>query len=91
MIGSIQTILVEAPTVRDVNELQGRTENNRVVNFAGPVELIGQMVQVRITQSFNFSLRGELITEDLLTGSVAASVSASLPDSSFDPLANTLQ
>lgn len=66
MIGSTQTILVEAPTVRDVNELQGRTENNRVVNFAGPVELIGQMVQVRITQSFNFSLRGELISSNSL-------------------------
>jgi len=61
MIGTIQTVLVEAPTVKDVNELQGRTENNRVVNFPGPVELIGQLVDVKITQSYNFSLRGELI------------------------------
>ncbi|PRC94191.1 tRNA (N6-isopentenyl adenosine(37)-C2)-methylthiotransferase MiaB [Solimicrobium silvestre] len=63
MIGSVQTVLVECPTVKDVNELQGRTENNRVVNFAGPAELIGQLVDVKITQSYNFSLRGELITE----------------------------
>ena len=61
MIGTTQTVLVESPTVKDVNELQGRTENNRVVNFPGPVELIGQLVDVKITQSYNFSLRGELI------------------------------
>ena len=61
MIGSIQTVLVEKPTVKDVNELQGRTENNRVVNFAGAVDLIGQLVDVKITQSYNFSLRGELV------------------------------
>lgn len=60
MIGTIQTVLVEAPTVKNVNELQGRTENNRVVNFAGDVDLIGQMVDIKITQSYNFSLRGEL-------------------------------
>ncbi len=61
MIGSVQRVLVEAPTVKDVHELQGRTENNRVVNFPGPVELIGQIVEVKITHSYNFSLRGELI------------------------------
>lgn len=63
MIGSIQTVLVEAPTVKDANELQGRTENNRVVNFPGSADLIGQLVDVKITQSFSFSLRGELVTE----------------------------
>ncbi len=66
MIGTVQTVLVESPSVKDVNELQGRTENNRVVNFAAPLagqtELIGQLVQVKITQSYNFSLRGELVT-----------------------------
>ena len=61
MIGTTQTVLVEAPTVKDVNELQGRTENNRVVNFPGPIELIGQLVDVKITQSYNYSLRGELL------------------------------
>jgi tRNA-2-methylthio-N6-dimethylallyladenosine synthase len=61
MIGSVQTVLVECPTVKDADELQGRTENNRVVNFPGPASLIGQLVDVKITQSYNFSLRGELI------------------------------
>jgi tRNA-2-methylthio-N6-dimethylallyladenosine synthase len=61
MIGTVQRILVEGPSVKDPNELQGRTENNRVVNFAGPAELIGTLVDTRITQSFNYSLRGELI------------------------------
>jgi tRNA-2-methylthio-N6-dimethylallyladenosine synthase len=61
MIGTTQTVLVEAPTVKDVNELQGRTENNRVVNFPGDIELIGQLVDVKITQSYSYSLRGELV------------------------------
>lgn len=62
MIGSIQTVLVESPTVKDATELQGRTENNRVVNFPGSFDLIGQLVDVKITQSYNFSLRGEQVT-----------------------------
>ncbi|MCD6027211.1 MAG: miaB [Solimicrobium sp.] len=65
MIGSVQTVLVESPTVKDANELQGRTENNRVVNFPGGADLIGQLVDVKITQSYNFSLRGELILNHL--------------------------
>jgi len=67
MIGSIQTVLVESPTVKDVNEMQGRTENNRVVNFAGSAELIGQLVDVKITQSYNFSLRGELVKASVIS------------------------
>jgi tRNA-2-methylthio-N6-dimethylallyladenosine synthase len=41
--------------------MQGRTENNRVVNFEGNAELIGQMIDLRITESFAYSLRGELL------------------------------
>ncbi|MFZ6760906.1 tRNA (N6-isopentenyl adenosine(37)-C2)-methylthiotransferase MiaB [Undibacterium sp. Ji50W] len=63
MLGTVQRILVEGPSVKDANELQGRTENNRVVNFAGPKELIGTLVNTRITESYNYSLRGELIEE----------------------------
>lgn len=66
MIGTTQTVLVESPTVKDANEMQGRTENNRVVNFPGPISLIGQLVEVKITQSYNFSLRGELIPVTVL-------------------------
>jgi len=61
MIGTIQRILVESPSVKDPNELQGRTENNRVVNFAGGKELIGTLVNTRVTESYNYSLRGELV------------------------------
>ena len=42
-------------------ELRGRTENNRVVNFEGPAELIGQFVDVKIVDVFPNSLRGELV------------------------------
>jgi len=61
MIGTVQRILVEGPSVKDPNELQGRTENNRVVNFAGGKELIGTLVNTRVTESYNYSLRGELV------------------------------
>jgi tRNA-2-methylthio-N6-dimethylallyladenosine synthase len=61
MIGTVQRILVEGPSQKDPDELQGRTENNRVVNFAGGKELIGQLVDTRITESYNYSLRVELV------------------------------
>ena len=58
MIGSRQSILVEGPSKRDAQELTGRTENNRIVNFAGPADLTGQMIAVRITEAYAHSLRG---------------------------------
>jgi tRNA-2-methylthio-N6-dimethylallyladenosine synthase len=64
MVGSVQRILVEGPSKKDPQELQGRTENNRVVNFAAgphPERLIGQLVDVDIVQAFPYSLRGELV------------------------------
>ena len=65
MIGTVQRILVDGPSVKDPNELQGRTENNRVVNFAGGKELIGTLVNTVITESYNYSLRGELVEENV--------------------------
>ncbi len=68
MVGSVQRILVEGRSKKDASELQGRTENNRVVNFAGGPgleALIGQMASVRITESLNYTLRGELVAADL--------------------------
>jgi tRNA-2-methylthio-N6-dimethylallyladenosine synthase len=59
MVGGIQRILVERPAKKDPAQLAGRTENNRVVNFDGPAELIGQFVEVRITEALPNSLRGE--------------------------------
>lgn len=69
MIGSIQRILVEKTSRKDVNELSGRTENNRIVNFAGQHRLIGQMIDVRITAAYTNSLRGDIVVSEVTTGS----------------------
>ncbi|MBC7002629.1 tRNA (N6-isopentenyl adenosine(37)-C2)-methylthiotransferase MiaB [Photobacterium sp. BZF1] len=61
MLGTEQRILVEGPSKKNVMELRGRTENNRVVNFEGSPELIGQFVDVKITDVFTNSLRGDLV------------------------------
>jgi len=59
-VGTVQRILVEGPSRKDASELMGRTECNRIVNFAGPARLVGQMVDVTITQALPHSLRGEV-------------------------------
>jgi tRNA-2-methylthio-N6-dimethylallyladenosine synthase len=64
MVGTTQRILVEGPSRRDESELMGRTENNRIVNFRGPTRLIGQMIDVRVTQALPHSLRGEAVTRE---------------------------
>jgi len=61
-LGTVQRILVEGPSKRDVSELMGRTECNRVVNFKAPQQLIGQMIDVTITEALHYSLRGEVLT-----------------------------
>ncbi|KJR29173.1 tRNA (N6-isopentenyl adenosine(37)-C2)-methylthiotransferase MiaB [Vibrio navarrensis] len=61
MMGTEQRILVEGPSKKNLMELRGRTENNRVVNFEGSADLIGQFVDVKIVDVFPNSLRGELI------------------------------
>ncbi len=61
MQGTEQRILVEGPSRKNIMELRGRTENSRVVNFEGSAELIGQFVDVKITDVFTNSLRGELV------------------------------
>jgi tRNA-2-methylthio-N6-dimethylallyladenosine synthase len=61
MLNTEQRILVEGPSKKDLMELRGRTENNRVVNFEGSPDLIGQFVDVKIVDAFANSLRGELI------------------------------
>ena len=60
MVGTVQRVLVERPSVKDGRELAGRTENNRWVNFAGPAELIGRFAQVAVTAALAHSLRGRL-------------------------------
>jgi len=60
MVGTRQRVLVTGRAVKNANELQARTENNRVVNFAGDAERIGTYVDVAITMAMPHSLRGEL-------------------------------
>ena len=64
MVGSTQRILVEGTSTRDANELSGRTENNRIVNFAGHPRLIGQMIDVVITDAMTNTFRGRVANVD---------------------------
>ncbi|MHA2688880.1 tRNA (N6-isopentenyl adenosine(37)-C2)-methylthiotransferase MiaB [Vibrio harveyi] len=61
MLSTEQRVLVEGPSKKNLMELRARTENNRVVNFEGSADLIGQFVDVKITDVFANSLRGELV------------------------------
>ena len=60
-VGTVQRLLVEGISKRDGSELMGRTECNRVVNFAGQERLIGQMIDVTITEAKAYTLRGEVL------------------------------
>jgi len=64
MVGKVERVLVEGPSKKDPLELSGKTENNRVVNFAAPSGLIGQFVEVVITEAYANSLRGRILTRD---------------------------
>ena len=66
MIGSVQRVLVEGPSRRDPAELTGRTENMRYVNFLGNSRLIGQFVDVTVTNAMANSLRGRVATSESL-------------------------
>ena len=66
-VGTVQRILVEGPSRKNAEELMGRTECNRIVNFAagaGRDRLIGQMLDVRITSALPHSLRGEVMVAE---------------------------
>jgi len=60
MVGTIQRILVEGSSRKDPGEFCGRTDNNRVVNFAGHTGLIGSFIDIRITAVSSHTLRGEI-------------------------------
>jgi tRNA-2-methylthio-N6-dimethylallyladenosine synthase len=65
--GTVQRILVEGPSRKNAAELMGRTECNRIVNFDGgpsSARLVGQMIDVRITQALPHSLRGEVLVRE---------------------------
>jgi len=63
-VGTVQKVLVEGPSRKDPSELMGRTPCNRVVNFKAPARLVGQMVDVRISEAYPHSLRGEVQVRD---------------------------
>ncbi len=65
MVGTVQRVLVEGLSKKDENELAGRTDNNRIVNFVGNPRLIHSFVDVRIASSLPHSLRGEIVTREL--------------------------
>jgi len=73
MVGSTQRILVERQSRKSADQMSGRTENNRVVNFDGSAELIGRFVDVLITEALPNSLRGNYLrTNDPLFADHAA-------------------
>jgi tRNA-2-methylthio-N6-dimethylallyladenosine synthase len=64
MVGMTMRVLVEGPSKRGGNEMQGRASNTRTVHFDGGANaqaLVGRMIDVRITESLDYSLRGETI------------------------------
>lgn len=66
MVGTIQRVLVEGVSKKDAQEMQGRSENNRVINFdGGPdgMRLIGKIIDINVTESFGFFLRGETVVK----------------------------
>jgi tRNA-2-methylthio-N6-dimethylallyladenosine synthase len=60
MVGTRQRVLVEGPSRKDPAELAARTENNRIVNFAGAARMVGRYVEVDISHAYPHSLRGRL-------------------------------
>ena len=60
MVGTRQRVLVEGRSLKDERELTGRVDNNRIANFAGPAERVGQFVEVLITAALPHSLRAEV-------------------------------
>jgi len=75
MIGSAQRVLVDKRSRKDDQQLAGRTENNRVVNFDGPAHLIGRFAEVVITEALPNSLRGRRVVNlDLSTPQPACSL-----------------
>lgn len=70
MIGTVEEILVEGHNPKDESQLSGRTDTNKIVFFEGDSSLIGQFVNVKIIDSGNYSLRGELETSNLFNHAV---------------------
>ncbi len=64
LLNSVTEILVEGPSKNNSEMLTGRTRTNKIVNFTGSKDLIGELVQVRIREAKSWSLEGEVVTQD---------------------------
>ncbi len=71
MVGSVQRVLVEGPSRKNANELTGKTENMRSVNFPAPTRLIGRFVDIVVTEALTNSLRGRVNLDDGLAAGAA--------------------
>jgi len=61
MVGKKETVLVEGISVKRDSELFGRSNNNKIINFAGTKDLIGQFVDIKITELRTNTLHGNLL------------------------------
>lgn len=68
MLGTEQRVLVEGPSKKDIMELTGRTETNRIVNFKGTPDMIGKFVDIKITDVWTNSLRGDVVRTEAEMG-----------------------
>jgi tRNA-2-methylthio-N6-dimethylallyladenosine synthase len=62
-VGQVREVLVEGESKQGKGQLYGRTTWNRIVNFSGPPELVGQLVPVKVTKSYRNSQLGELVKD----------------------------
>ena len=76
MLGTEQRVLVEGPSKKDIMELTGRTENNRIVNFQGSPDMIGKFVDIKITDVYTNSLRGDVVRTEDTNGITSCTISA---------------
>ena len=79
MVGSTQRVLVDGVARRNANELAARTDNNRVVNFAGPHNLIGRFTEVIITSAMAHTLRGEMVNDRIFPTKTTAPLPGTIP------------
>ncbi|MBE9564957.1 MAG: TRAM domain-containing protein, partial [Proteobacteria bacterium] len=77
MVGTIESVLVDGVSRKSETQVTGRTENNRKVNFNGGSELIGQFVDVKITEARTNSLQGDYVGLTVLKGSTVNSAANS--------------
>ena len=76
LVDTTQRVLVEGASRKNASELMGRTACNRVVNFEGDARLIGRMIDLRITRSLAYTLRGEVPVRDADAAGTAPAIAA---------------